>query len=303
MTWTTVMLWIPAMLASVAAFLAAWVGLQGATEIGQALWRRGRRLLGPRTLPLRARGRGRVQTTAPAWAASRRPSAALTRSPVMLASAGGGLLLAALWRHPVLSPWFVLLGAATGWVLTSTRSHTRREDLRELETFMDMLRSVFTVGQSVFYSLEAAATDMPDGAIRQAVLEATRRYRADLDAERALAVLREPGLPHLSRLAAILTQVGRADESAIRSALQSLQNQVHKSRQLRDRANTVLTLTRLTLRTLQAANLTALAAVTALPMWHTFYADRPAMLIVATGMALAGSWYFASEIKRIEGLV
>jgi len=79
--------------------------------------------------------------------------------------------------------------------------------------------------------------------------------------------------------------------------------QVRKSRQLRNRAQTVLTLTRLTLRTLQVANLAALAATTALPMWHQFYAERPAMMVVATGMALAGSWYFAAEIKRLEELL
>ena len=93
-------------------------------------------------------------------------------------------MLAAVWRHPILSPWFILLGGATGWVLMSARSKTRREDLRQMEAFIDMLRSVFTVGQSVFYSLEEAAEDMPDGVIKQAVLEAVRRYRADLDVER-----------------------------------------------------------------------------------------------------------------------
>jgi len=301
MTWTTVMLWIPAILAAGAVFLSAWIGLQGVAEIGQALWRRGRRLFGPRALPLRARGQG--QAGASTSVLPQRSAAALARSPIMLASVSGGLLLAAVWRHPILSPWFILLGGATGWVLMSARSKTRREDLRQMETFIDMLRSVFTVGQSVFYSLEEAAEDMPDGVIKQAVLEAVRRYRADLDVERALAVLRAPGLPYLSRLALILTEVGRADEDAIRNALQDLQMQVRKSRQLRNRAQTVLTLTRLTLRTLQVANLAALAATTALPMWHQFYAERPAMMVVATGMALAGSWYFAAEIKRLEELL
>lgn len=302
MTWAMAALWIPAILAAGAAFVLAWVGLQGAAEIGQALWRRGRRLFGTRTLPLRARGRGEGKASELAPTTPRGVTS-LLRAPVMLVSLTSGVVLAALWRHPVLSPWFILLGGATGWMLVSARSHTSREDLRQLETFIDMLRSVFTVGQSVFYSLEEAAADMPDGALRQAVLEAVRRYRADLDPERALAVLRQPGLPHLSRLAAILTEVGRADEDAIRRALQSLQMQIRRSRQLRDRARTVLTLTRLTLRTLQAANLTALAAATALPMWHTFYADRPAMVVAATGMALGGSWYFASEIKRLEELL
>ncbi len=165
---------------------------------------------------------------------------------------------------------------------------------------MSTLRSVFAVGQSIINALELAAEQLDAGPLQTTVLDAVQRYRADLNTTEALAVLKTLRWTHLSRLALVLDQIGHADEAAIRAALLDLEGRVRTARRLRDRANTVLTLSRLTLRVLQAANLTALIAVTLLPAWHTFYGANPVGLIAATGMALAGSAYFVIEMNRME---
>jgi hypothetical protein len=169
-----------------------------------------------------------------------------------------------------------------------------------LEVFLSTLRGVFAVGQSIITALELAAENLEEGPLQAAIVEAVRRYRADLNLSEALAALRALAWPAVTRLALVLEQIGRADEATVAQALRDLEERVRVSRKLRARANTVLTVSRLTLRVLQGANLIALVAVTLLPAWHTFYAAHPFGLIAATGMALAGSGYFVAEMNRLE---
>lgn len=248
----------------------------------------------------------------PADPAERKPNLLppLRRSPILI-GLGAGLLLALVWiGEPILAMWFVCWGIGAGWVVQAGRP-TIREDLRALEVFLSTLRGVFAVGQSIITALELAAENLEEGQpsrrfadtggpLQAAVAEAVRRYRADLNLGEALAALRALAWPAVTRLALVLEQIGRADEATVRAALHDLEERVRVSRRLRARANTVLTVSRLTLRVLQGANLIALIAVTLLPAWHTFYATHPAGLIAATGMVLAGSGYFVAEMNRLE---
>ncbi len=228
----------------------------------------------------------------------------LRRSPLrgspLVFGLGAGLLLALAWiGEPLLAVWFVCWGIGAGWVVQAGRPAVR-QDLRALEVFLSTLRGIFAVGQSIITALELAAENLEAGQLQAAVAEAVRRYRADLNLGEALAALRALAWPAVTRLALVLEQVGQADEATINQALRDLEERVRVSRKLRARANTVLTVSRLTLRVLQGANLIALVAVTLLPAWHTFYAAHPAGMIAATGMALAGSGYFVAEMDRLE---
>ena len=228
----------------------------------------------------------------------------LRRSPLrgspLVIGLGAGLLLALAWiGEPSLAVWFECWGIGAGWVVQAGRPAVR-QDLRALEVFLSTLRGIFAVGQSIITALELAAENLEAGQLQAAVAEAVRRYRADLNLGEALAALRALAWPAVTRLALVLEQVGQADEATINQALRDLEERVRVSRKLRARANTVLTVSRLTLRVLQGANLIALVAVTLLPAWHTFYAAHPAGMIAATGMALAGSGYFVAEMDRLE---
>jgi hypothetical protein len=216
---------------------------------------------------------------------------------------GAGLALAVAWHHPVISPWWVVLGGLAGWMLVSTRSSLQRETLRDLETLVSGIRAMYIVGQSVFGPLEAVAQDLPPGSeLRINVEEAVRRHRAGRTVDESLRVLKGRW-PLLDRLILILSESSRADTGSVQDALLGLEEQIQKSRNLQDRAKVVLTVNFLTLRVLQAANLAAIAAVTVIPTWHRFFAARPAMLVAATLAGLLGSWYFASEMRRIEELI
>jgi hypothetical protein len=289
------LMWAPPLLLAASVFLLARLGLEGGVELVAVLSRRFRgRAASVLTRVLR-QGREIKQP------ATANRTLALPRT--LWWGLGAGLAVALLWRHPLLSPWFLFLGGAVGWIFAASRQRAARENLLELETFIGALRSVFSVGQSVFVSLETAAEDLEAGDLHSAVEEAVRRYRADADASKAVSALREVGWPLLDRLVIVLGQVGWSDEETVREALANLEERVRQQRQLQDRAQTVLTLSQLTLRVLQAANLAALGVVTLLPMWRDFYAARPLALVAATGMTLAGSWYFVGEIRRMGELL
>jgi len=226
------------------------------------------------------------------------------RLPVpVLVGLGAGLALAVAWHHPIISLWWVALGALAGWMLVSTRSSLQRETLRDLETLVSGIRAMYVVGQSVFGPLEAVAQDLPSGSeLRVAVEEAVRRHRAGRTIDESLGTLKGRW-PFLDRLTLILSESSRADTGSVRDALLGLEEQIQKSRNLLDRAKVVLTVNLLTLRVLQVVNLAAIAAVTVIPTWHRFFVLHPAMLIAVTLTALLGSWYFASEMRRIEELI
>jgi hypothetical protein len=282
-------LWLAAIavLATVGFFLLIRVGLDDVAAIVMVLRRRLRRriVLDHHSVPIGANLQ--VRTTA------------FHRSPLGLGLVVGLMLGSAWLSSPLLSVWFIVFGALAGWVIQRSRPEGR-EDLRAMEVFVSTLRSVFVVGQSIFNSLELAVENMEPGPLHVAVAEAVRRYRGDLNASEALAVLKSLRWTHLSRLALVLDQISQADEETVRATLLDLEGRVRTARRIHDRASTVLTLSRMTLRVLQAANITALIAVTFLPTWRSFYSENPFALIAATGMALAGSAYFALEMNRME---
>ncbi len=229
-------------------------------------------------------------------------TSAFQRSPIGLGLGVGSVLGVAWLSNPLLALWFVVFGGLAGWVIDRSRPAVR-EDLRALEICVSTLRSVFVVGQSIFNSLELTAENLEPGPLRLALEAAVRRYRGDLHTGAALAALKSLHWTHLSRLALVLEQIGQADAETVRATLLDLENRVRTARRLRDRASTVLTLSRMTLRVLQVANVTALLAGTLLPTWRSFYSDNPVALIAASGMALAGSAYFALEMSRMEQAV
>lgn len=211
----------------------------------------------------------------------------------------GGLAVGSVWlANPVLTAWFVVFGAGIGWLVTLSRPAVR-EDLKAVELFVGTLRSVFSAGQSVFAALAAVAEYLDPGPLRTAVEATTRQYRADFDGRAALAYMTALRWPHLTQLVLILEQVNQADEQTVRDALSDLEARLRTAGRVRDRANTVLVLSRLTLRVLQAANLAALALATFLPTWRAFYLDNPLTLMGVTALGVLSSAYFAGELNRL----
>ena len=287
----TALLLAIALLAGFGLLLLSRLVLEDVTQVLAALQRRWQRqarwLLRPGSqLPASTLSRGSALISA-VWG-----------TPIGL-GALGGLVVGSLWlANPVLSMWFGVFGGGIGWLVTLSRP-AQREDLRAVELFVGTLRSVFGVGQSVFAALSITAEYLEASPLRTAVEAAARQYRTDLDSHAALARLTALRWPHLDRLVIVLEQVGQADERTVRDTLTDLEQRVRAAGRVRDRANTVLVLSRLTLRVLQAANLAALALVTLLPTWRAFYLDNPLALIGVTALGLVSSGYFAGELNRL----
>ncbi len=293
------LLWAPPLLAAAGVCLLVQAGLAETVELVSGLRRRVGRRLSRLTLRDRVGGQEREA-----------PGGTGERLLALWVGPGTGLAMALAWHHAVLSPWFLILGGAASWMWQATRPTRGREDLRILETFLSTFRSVFTVGDSVFDGLAMASDDIvdPSESGRRTQLLATvdaavRQYRSEADRRAALQVLRSTDAPYLNRLAVVLEHVPHSDEEGVQEALRNLEEQVHQARRLQDRMETALTMNRLTLRVLQVANLTALAVVTVLPMWRAYYAAKPHLLVALSGMALAGSWYFGAEMRRMGELL
>jgi hypothetical protein len=287
------LLWVPSALFALGAFILARLGVLRLVDLGRALRLRFRGQTAPVIARLQALRDAGTQT-----------QDQKRRLPVTIwVGLGAGLALGLFWLHPLVTPWFIILGLGVAWMLISTRRSMTREDLRGLEVFISSLRSVLSVGESVFLSLEVVAEDLDEGPVQAAVAEAIRRYRADMDTRGALAALNEVGWTRLDRLALILGEAQWADDQTLQAVLLDQEERVQRARYLQDRADAVLTMTRLTLRVLQAFNVAAIVVVTLIPDWHAFYLAHPLGLVAATAASLAGSWYFSAEIKRMESIV
>lgn len=286
-----VLVWASSLMVAVAAGFLSWAGLTGLVDVARILRRRS---FAARLQQILRESRETQQIVR-----TRRPSP----MPI-LAGLGAGLVLAVLWHHPVLSLWWIILGGAFGWAMVSTRT-LPRQMLQVEEIFVSGLRNVYPVVQSVAGALEIASSHLPEAGeeLRAMVAEVLRRLNSSVPLRESLSVFRESGWPMLGRLSIILEQAEHADEQSVLNALDTLVDRIRSARLLLDRASTVLVLNKLTLRALQIANLAGILMVSLVPTWHKFYADRPAGLIAATAMALAGTWYFSSEIRRIEAML
>ncbi|MGC8946374.1 MAG: hypothetical protein ACP5N6_09485 [Anaerolineae bacterium] len=289
---TAILILIPSLLAGAACGFLAHAGMSGLVDLARALRRRNFDRL-------------RQVLEKEIHFAPDQPRQSPLPLP-LLAGLALGLALAFVWHHPILSVWWLVLGGAFGWMMVSLR-HVSRQALQVMEVFVSGLRGSYPVSQSVTAALESTLSHLPcDGAgseLRMMVAEVLRRYNSSLDLRESLDVLRNSGWPMMLRLCSILEQVSHADEGSVLDALETLEEQIRAARMLLDRSNTVLVLNRLTLRVLQMTNLAGIVVVSAFPVWRQFYIDRPLGLVAATAMALAGSWYFMSELRRIEAML
>ena len=219
--------------------------------------------------------------------------------PLMAGLAGA----AAAW-DPLLSPWLALLGYLIFRGLNSGRQQTTgRAAGEELLQLLNSFRSIWSVQESLFGALEEAAADLEFGVVRQAVRRVAARARTGMNLDDALTPLRDLPSPTARQVAYVLGQLPETDEGTGRRVLDELEERLRRSRRLRRRAETVLILTRLTLRALQVANAIAVVVALTMPLWADFFTaslSRRLTFIAATLMVVGGSAYFAGETERLE---
>ena len=221
-----------------------------------------------------------------------------------LMSLAAGLLAAVVAWDWLLSPWLAALGYLGFRGMQAGRQQATGEAVGDdLERLLNSFRSIWSVQASLFGALEDAAGDLEPGAVQAAVRQAADRARTGMAVEESLTPL--CGLPSrvARQVAYVLEQLPNSDEVTGRRVLDELEVRLRRARRLRERAGTVLVLTRLTLRALQVANGVAIVVALTLPLWADFFTasiGRRMTFIAATLMVAGGSAYFAGETQRLE---
>jgi hypothetical protein len=225
----------------------------------------------------------------------------LRLSWTLLGPTVGGLMLAVLWRDPILSLWSLILGGIG--TLGAYRSQPKRtaEDRAQQELFLSALRSRYGITQSLRRTLEGVLEDLDlsESTLHQTLTEVIRLLNAGEPVKKAVQPFATQG-DTLRRLATILRHAHEATPEELRQLLNELVEQAVKARRLAERAQVTLTVTRTTLQALILANVTAMTLVTSLPLWRSYYLSRPSTYVAATGLGLAGVLYFRFKIKELE---
>ncbi len=286
----TIRIWmlLPPFLAACGAGLLAHSGLHAAVALGQG-WRRGR----GRRLAWHSDATGATVTLEGRRICLTWPA---------LFPLGGGLVLALLWRDGILSAWSLLLGLAATVTLYLSEPEATAERRATEEVFLAAFRSRYTVNRSLGAALQGALADLGASAppaLQQAVTQAIQRLYTGEATGPALA-----GLAAYSRLfTRLVTLLQRSHQAAQDETdvlLDTLEEQARHSRRLAERARVALTVVRLTLHVLVAANSTALLVIPLLPAWRQHYLADPATYLAGSTLALAGFGYFRFKIKRLE---
>ena len=218
-----------------------------------------------------------------------------------------GIILAILARDWLLSPYLVVVGVGMAFFLRSKRDRKEQTALTEqVKALVLLFRSRFSVGESPFAVLADVLEDLPEGRIKRAVERTVDTYRARGDADEALTVMRNVRNPFLSRLVMILDASGSAETEVILGELKELEDDLKNRDRLAGQARATLAMLKGTVSFLQAANLTAVIASVALPLWHDFFTStlqRRGTFLAATMFLLVASLFFHQEISLQEDKV
>jgi len=234
----------------------------------------------------------------------RRPSSVKLLS---VAPIPAGVILAILAGDWLLSPYLVAVGLGLTFFFRTKQGRKEQAVLTDqIKSLVLLFRSRYAVGESPFAVLAQVLDDLPKGRIGETVRRTVDTYHARGDTEEALAVMRRVRNPYLSRLAMILAASNSAQTEVILTELKGLETDLKSRDRLAGQAKATLALLNGTVSFLQVANLTAVAASVALPLWHDFFTStlqRRGTFLAATVFLLVASLFFDQEISLQEDKV
>jgi len=279
--------WIFAGMVALGSGLLTWatLGLVGDAVAALVRWRWGalRWLRKPATMPA---------------ATGERPSGGI---PIPAALTAAGLLLAALARDVVLSPWLLLLGGGLarwwkGYARRRRRDTPTAHVLRLLQLLNNYLRG------SVVGALSRAVDRMEEGKVRDAVEAAVRAHVTGTPWSRALQPM--TGLdPFLDRLALLLTAAPQMEEESVREGIEGLIREITARERLEAEVGAELVLLKATVRFLAVADIVAVVASLLIPAWRDFFTStmaRRGTFVVASLTSAAAFVYFSEEIEALR---
>jgi len=218
-----------------------------------------------------------------------------------------GVILAILVSDWLLSPYLVAVGIGLAFFSRSKRDRREQSLLtNQVKDLVLLFRSRYSVGESPFAVLHDVLPDLPEGRIRTVVERTVDIYRARGDVNEALTAMREVRNPFLSRLVMLLDASGSAETETILDELKGLEEDLKARDRLAGQAKATLALLKGTVSFLQVANLTAIVASVALPLWRDFFTSslqRRGTFLAATMFLLVASLFFDQEISLQEDKV
>ena len=223
----------------------------------------------------------------------------LTYLPGLLA-----IVLAALMRDVLLSPYLAVLGVGLTWFFRTRKARkTQAAISTQVRSLVVLFRSRYAVGESPFAVLAEIQDDLPRGPVTIAVRRAVNAYGSSGSVAKALAPLRDLNNPYLARLSMVLETSGAASTEAVIDEVRRIEDDLKERDRLAGQARASLALIKGTVKFLQAANLAAVAAAVALPMWRGFFTStlqRRGTFLAATAFMVLASLYFDQEIGLQE---
>ncbi len=221
--------------------------------------------------------------------------------PILVAAAGlAGATVASDW---LLSPALLLIGLWGGYMFRTYQGKSeRRQDADHIQSLIETFSSVWMVRQSVFATLEEGVRLLPDGAVRDVIVEADNRYRLNAALAECLAPLHRLRSPHLDEFAYILERVATSDLEVTAEMLAQLKTRVKNQRSRENRSRVTTARLRSMVRVMQGALGAALVASLTLGLWRAFWLETLGhrllfMALVLTGIGMSA--YFEGRVNTL----
>jgi len=221
--------------------------------------------------------------------------------PILVAAAGlVGAIVASDW---LLSPALLLIGLWGAYMFRTYQGKSeRRQDADHIQSLIETFSSVWMVRQSVFAALEEGVCLLPDGAVRDVIVEADNRYRLNAALVECLAPLHRLRSPHLDEFAYILERVATSDLEVTAEMLAQLKTRVKNQRARENRARVTTARLRSMVRVMQGALGAALVASLTLGLWRAYWLETFGHRLLFMALVLGGigmSAYFEGRVNNL----
>jgi len=216
-----------------------------------------------------------------------------------------GFLVAALARDPLLSVYALVAGGVMAWRSGGQVTAKRQAVVSEqLEALVWRFKAIHSTSRSVMDSLDLSASKLPEGLLKQAVMDAVARARmARGDMQDNLKPLSELGDPHVEQFAFILERIELSDTGTVASVLSEFHDRLRTRRVLRGRARASMSAVNLTRNVLQGSLAAVAVLMLAVPDTRAYYTGTLAnrlLFVVVTLVGLLAGLYLGAEARRVE---
>ncbi len=244
---------------------------------------------------LRSRvGRKQRVRERPAW---------LSYPPRTYLPAALGLLLAVVYRAPLISLFFLAAGVGTTWYLSRRLLIAERLEMdRQILELVVAFRGIYKVRPAVFAALEEASKKVPQPLAEHAAACVQAFYVTSSPAKAYEELERRVRNPYMEQFVFILERTETASREVVYAALDNLVSRMRRHEELR--AKSEISLAAITGQTtfIQVLSLIIIFGI-GITGVRNFYVDSlqsQALFVGLASVALATSWYIDRRTQAIK---